>query len=128
MARYAPSAGDARPLVEAAGQQPAGFRARCNELRGERGIPPEQQIGHALFMLQRIGDDDDASPKLDVPLNERKLRQVVRFSVLPYVRELLTMQLGQPDTDLLRQIDELLLQCINKSAVATQPEPIVGNP
>jgi MoxR-like ATPase len=55
---------------------------------GEHGIPPEQQIGHALFILQRIGEDDDVSPKLDVPLNERKLRQIVRFSVLPYVREL----------------------------------------
>ena len=114
------------------GNNPLGFEptslALCNQLLGEHGIPPEQQIGHALFMLQRIGEDDDASPKLDVPLSERKLRQIVRFSVLPYVRELLTMQFGQPDTDLLRQIDEMLLQCINKKAVASLPEPIVGNP
>ena len=114
------------------GNNPLGFEhtslERCNKLLGDRGIPPEQQIGHALFMLQRIGRDDEASPNLDVPLNERKLRQIVRFSVLPYVRELLTMQFGQPDTELLRQIDELLLQCIYNKAAVKQPEPIVGKP
>jgi hypothetical protein len=114
------------------GNNPLGFEstslARCNQLLGDHGIPPEQQIGHALFMLQRTGEDDDASPKLDVPLNERKLRQIVRFSVVPYVRELLTMQFGQPDTDLLRQIEEMLLRCINDKAEATQLEPSVGKP
>ena len=48
-------------------------------------------------MLQRTAEDEDASPDLDKPLNEKRLRQVVRFSVLPYVRELLTMQFGQAD-------------------------------
>jgi hypothetical protein len=114
------------------GNNPLGFEptslARCNELLGEHGIPPEQQIGHALFMLQRIGEDDDASHKLDVPLNERKLRQIVRFSVLPYVRELLTMQLGQPVTDLLDQIEQLLLHCANNKPGISHPEPIIGKP
>ena len=113
------------------GNNPLGFNStsltRCNQLLGEHGIPTEQQIGHALFMLQRVGKDEDTSPKLDVPLNEHKLRQIVRFSVLPYIRELLTMQFGQPDTDLLRQIDELLLQCINRKADATHRDTIDGN-
>jgi hypothetical protein len=78
------------------GNNPLGFEPtsleRCNQLLENRGIPPEQQIGHALFMLQRVDRDDDASPNLDVPLNERKLRQIVRYTVLPYVRELLMMQ------------------------------------
>ena len=114
------------------GNNPLGFEptslSRCNELLGAHGIPPEQQIGHALFMLQRIGKDDEASPKLDVPLNESKLRQIVRFSVLPYVCELLTMQFGQADPELLREIDELLLQCINRKATDVQPEPNDGKP
>jgi 5-methylcytosine-specific restriction endonuclease McrBC GTP-binding regulatory subunit McrB len=114
------------------GNNPLGFETKslseCNQLLGDRGIPPEQQIGHALFMLQRIGKDDETSPRLDVPLSERKLRQIVRFSVLPYVRELLTMQFGQPDTDLLRQIDELLLQCLNGKPATTQPDPVDGKP
>ncbi len=42
--------------------------------------------GHALFMLQRTARDDEASPSLDIPLSEKQLRQIVRFSVLPYVR------------------------------------------
>jgi hypothetical protein len=113
------------------GNNPLGFEhtslVRCNKLLEAHGIPPEQQIGHALFMLQRIGRDDEASPSLDVPLNERKLRQIIRFSVLPYVRELLTMQFGQPDEELLRQIGEVLLQCVNNRAVAPA-EPIDGEP
>ena len=114
------------------GNNPLGFEAtsltRCNQLLGEHGIPPEQQIGHALFMMQRIGKDDETSPELDVPLSERKLRQIVRFSVVPYVRELLTMQFGQPDMDLMRQIEELLLQCVSRKSSATHREPIDGNP
>lgn len=109
------------------GNNPLGFGAtalvRCNELLAEHGIPPEQQIGHALFMLQRTAEDDEASPKLDIPLSEKQLRQVVRFSVVPYLRELLTMQFGQADADLLRQISELLLDCVEGRVVASQPEP-----
>jgi 5-methylcytosine-specific restriction endonuclease McrBC GTP-binding regulatory subunit McrB len=69
------------------GNNPLGFEAaalvRCNELLAERGIPPEQQIGHALFMLQRRAEDDEASPSLGIPLSNRQLPQIVRFSVLP---------------------------------------------
>ena len=99
------------------GNNPLGFKAsalaQCNALLAEHGIPPEQQIGHALFMLQRTAEDDDASPDLDKPLNAKRLRQVVRFSVLPYVRELLTMQFGQADNVLLQQIASTLLACID---------------
>jgi hypothetical protein len=99
------------------GNNPLGFQAsalgQCNALLAEHGIPPEQQIGHALFMLQRTAEDEDASPDLDKPLNEKRLRQVVRFSVLPYVRELLTMQFGQADDVLLQQIAGTLLACID---------------
>ena len=87
---------------------------RVNDVLEEHGIPPEQHIGHALFMLQRRGEDDVTSPMLDIPLSERRLRQIVRFSVVPYVRELLTMQFGQADSDLLRQIEDLLLECVHR--------------
>ena len=109
------------------GNNPIGFGAtalvRCNELLAEHGIPPEQQIGHALFMLQRTAEDDKASPELDIPLSEKQLRQIVRFSVLPYLRELLTMQFGQADTDLLGTISELLLHCVDGQVAASQPGP-----
>lgn len=65
-------------------------------------------------MLQRRGEDDVTSPMLDIPLSEKRLRQIVRFSVVPYVRELLTMQFGQADPDLLRQIEDLLLECVDR--------------
>ncbi len=104
------------------GNNPLGFGAtalvRCNELLAEHGIPPEQQIGHALFMLQRTAEDDEASPKLDIPLSEKQLRQIVRFSVLPYLRELLTMQFGKADADLLQQISDLLLHCVDGRVAA----------
>lgn len=100
------------------GNNPLGFKAqslvRVNEVLEEHGIPPEQHIGHALFMLQRRGEDDVTSPMLDIPLSEKRLRQIVRFSVVPYVRELLTMQFGQADPDLLRQIEDLLLECVDR--------------
>ena len=107
------------------GNNPLGFEAsslaRCNELLEERGIPPEQQIGHALFMLQRVDGDDQASPQRDVPLSERKLRQIVRFSVLPYVRELLTLQLGKADDQLLQQIADELLKCLERKPAENAP-------
>ena len=114
------------------GNNPLGFEsaslARCNQLLGERGIPPEQQIGHALFMLQRIGKNDEVDQNLDIPLHERKLRQIVKFSVLPYVHELLAMQFGQSDAGLLQQVEELLLQCLNRTDVLTQPELTIDEP
>ena len=106
------------------GNNPLGFQAstlaRCNDLLAQHGIPPEQQIGHALFMLQRIAEDEEASPKLDIPLSAKQLRQIVRFSVLPYVRELLTMQFGQADENLLNQISGLLLQCVDDAVTGQQ--------
>ena len=114
------------------GNNPLGFNAsalvRCNELLGEHGIPPEQQIGHALFMLQRTAEDDESSPKLDIPLSERQLRQIVRFSVVPYVRELLTMQFGQADVDLLQQVSNLLLDCVDGRNAAILSEPSDAQP
>ena len=62
-------------------------------------------------MLERTAEDEATSSDLGIPLNAKRLRQVVRFSVLPYVRELLTMQFGQADQTLLQQIADLLLQC-----------------
>lgn len=102
------------------GNNPLGFKdaalAMCNTLLSEHGIPPEQQIGHAMFMMQRTAEDEDASLGLDKPLNEKRLRQIVRFSVLPYVRELLTMQFGQANEVLLQQIGSQLLSCIDANA------------
>jgi hypothetical protein len=98
------------------GNNPLGFKAdslaQVNQVLVDHGIPPEQHIGHALFMLQRRGEDDATSPMLDIPLSERRLRQIVRFSVVPYVRELLTMQFGQADSD-------LLLECVEQPASVT---------
>ena len=101
---------------------PASTLAHCNDLLAEHGIPPEQQIGHALFMLQRTAEDEEASPKLDIPLSEKQLRQIVRYSVLPYVRELLTMQFGQADENLLNQISSSLLQCVDGTVSGQQTD------
>ena len=106
------------------GNNPVRFQAatlaRCNELLNEHGIPPEQQIGHALFMLERTAENEATSSDLGIPLNAKRLRQVVRFSALPYVRELLTMQFGQADQTLLQQICDLLLECVG-DLKASQP-------
>ena len=44
------------------GNNPVGFMAsslaECNELLAKRGIPAEQHIGHALFMIQETSADD----------------------------------------------------------------------
>jgi 5-methylcytosine-specific restriction protein B len=109
------------------GNNPLGFQAaalaRCNELLAARGVPPEQQIGHALFMLQRTADDDEASPSLDIPLSDRQLRQIVQFSVLPYVRELMMLQFGKADTELEQQIGDALLKCVDRSEGVLAAEP-----
>jgi MoxR-like ATPase len=114
------------------GNNPLGFQAsalaRCNELLAEHGILPEQHIGHALFMLQRTAEDDEVSPKLDKPLSEKQLRQIVKFSVLPYVRELLTMQFGQADANLQQQISDLLLQCVEHRNAAAPSESTDDQP
>ena len=74
------------------GMNPAGFDASAlravNDLLGAHGVPPEQQIGHALFMGGASSGEDGEPAGADAPLTDRRLRQVVQFSVLPYVREL----------------------------------------
>jgi hypothetical protein len=96
------------------GNNPAKFRSNdlrlCNQLLEERGIPPEQQVGHALFMLQTFGSE--SQPSVDKPLVAEALRRIVRFSVLPYVRELCVMQFGRTDNELVSQVKEVLLNCI----------------
>jgi len=96
------------------GNNPAKFSAdslkKCNLLLEDRGIRVEQQIGHALFMLQTFGSETQA-PK-DKPLIPEALRRIVRFSVIPYVKELCVMQLGRVDAGLVTQIEQTLLACI----------------
>src|SRR5205085_3223957 len=99
------------------GRNPAGFQAdalrACNELLGSHGVPPEQQIGHALFMGAGGAGDDGEPAGADAPLTEKRLRQVVRFGVLPYVRELAREVLpangGAEQDELERRIEFLLL-------------------
>jgi hypothetical protein len=96
------------------GNNPAKFRSNdlrlCNQLLEERGIPPEQQVGHALFMLQTFGSE--SQPSVDKPLVPEALRRIVRFSVLPYVRELCVMQFGRTDNELVNQVEAILLNCL----------------
>jgi len=96
------------------GNNPIGFRAdtlqACNKLLQDHGFPPEQHIGHALFMLNQA---DASGSARDVPLTEKHLKQIVQFSVLPYVRELLLTQFGRLETDIIAQIRAMLLMCVN---------------
>lgn len=96
------------------GNNPAKFRSddlrTCNQLLEEKGIPPEQQVGHALFMLQTFGSE--SQPSVDKPLVPEALRRIVRFSVLPYVRELCVMQFGRTDNELISRVEEILLRCL----------------
>jgi hypothetical protein len=85
----------------------------------ERGISPEQQIGHALFMMQTSGNDNEESG--DKPLIAAALRRIVRYSVLPYVRELCIMQFGRPERELESQIESTLLRCVSGGM---QPSPL----
>jgi hypothetical protein len=94
------------------GNNPIGFNSsslqECNELLTKVGIPSQQHIGHALFMLQGSSADDSVLPE-DVPLTEKHLQRIVKFSVLPYVRELLTTQLGQANDEVVTKIGNILL-------------------
>ena len=96
------------------GNNPAKFRSNdlrlCNQLLEERGIPREQHVGHALFMLQTFGSE--SQPSVDKPLVAEALRRIVRFSVLPYVRELCVMQFGRTDNELVSQVEAVLLKCL----------------
>jgi hypothetical protein len=98
------------------GNNPAGFSAdalsRCNEILSSRGIPKEQHIGHALFMMHEADSSESTAVGQDVPLTERHLRQIVRFSVLPYVKELFVTQFGQVDDGVSQSIESRLLSCV----------------
>ncbi|MDG2013966.1 MAG: AAA family ATPase, partial [Pirellulaceae bacterium] len=108
-----------RRWLKRAGNNPVGFDhsqlAQCNELLSNRGISPEQHIGHALFMAQESGVDDESETPGDIPLTENHLRRIVKFSVIPYVEELLVTQFGQVDGDLIRVINDKLLSCLSES-------------
>ncbi|PQO37836.1 hypothetical protein DTL21_07805 [Bremerella cremea] len=105
------------------GNNPIGFKsstlAECNALLHERGILPEQHIGHALFMTQKSDVDDETAAPDDIPLSEKHLRRIVQFSVMPYVRELLTAQFGQHDDNLESMIEAKLLSCLEKADSST---------
>lgn len=102
------------------GNNPSHFSAdslqQCNMLLADRGIPVQQHVGHALFMVQTFGSD--TKPAADKPLLPEALRRIVRFSVLPYLEELCLMQFGRPDSDLVRLAQEALLQCLEASNAA----------
>ena len=99
------------------GNNPSGFSSdalkECNQILENRGITPEQQVGHALFMVQTFGNESMAPE--DKPLVPAALRRIVHHSVLPYVRELCVMQLGKTDKNLESQIRHHLLECVSHS-------------
>jgi len=101
------------------GNNPVGFKssslAECNELLAKRGIPAEQHIGHALFMIQETSADDSFLAQ-DLPLTEKHLRRVVQFSVIPYIRELFTTQCGMADEEIVGQMRNILLKCLSSAA------------
>ena len=86
----------------------------CNKVLSVHGIPKEQHIGHALFMTRKSDSDDDTSFGKDQPLTERHLRQIVTFSVLPYVEELFLTQTGKVDDGVVQSINDLLLSCLKE--------------
>ena len=88
---------------------------QCNQLLEEQGIQPDQQIGHALFMIQTFGNESQASQ--DKPLVAEALRRIVLYSVVPYVSELCMMQLGRIDSNLIAKIQQKLLSCLNDSSL-----------
>jgi uncharacterized protein (DUF2461 family) len=105
--------------LDRVGNNPIGFKSsaleQCNDVLAKRGIPPEQHIGHALFMVQESDTDDETGMALDIPLTEKHLRRIVQFSVLPYVRELFATQFGQVDEELIGVIRSNLLACLNEA-------------
>lgn len=110
------------------GNNPSGFTSdalrQCNQMLEERGISPEQQIGHALFMMQTSGNDSKESG--DKPLIPAALRRIVRYSVLPYVRELCIMQFGRPERELEAQIESTLLRCVSGGMQASPLDDTAG--
>ena len=64
-------------------------------------------------MLQTFGSE--TQPSTDKPLVPEALKRIVRFSVLPYVRELCVMQFGRTDMELAARIEQILLSCLSES-------------
>ena len=84
------------------GRNPCKFSAEalreCNSwLAKTHGILRDQQIGHALFMPSTSTDGDGA-------LSAEMIRRVVRYSVVPYVRELL-LERGRDPEAALKQVE-----------------------
>ncbi len=119
-----PDAAALRTWLDRPGNNPAGFSADaltlCNNILSNRGIPKEQHIGHALFMMQESESSDGTSSGQDVPLTERHLRRIVRFGVLPYVKELFVTQFGQVDDAVIQTIEGQLLSCVAGEDMRTQ--------
>jgi len=90
---------------------------QCNQLLEEQGIQPDQQVGHALFMMQTFGNESQASQ--DKPLVPEALRRIVLYSVVPYVKELCMMQLGRVDVSLVNKIQQTLLFCLDDTSAAS---------
>ncbi len=61
--------------------------------------------------MTQSSEGDDDTPQ-DVPLTKGQLQRIVKFSVLPYIQELFATQYGQPDEEILRGSEELLLSCL----------------
>jgi hypothetical protein len=112
-----------------AGNNPARFRSSdlrdCNLLLEHRGVPPEQQVGHALFMLQTFGSENQ--PSVDKPLVVEALQRIVRFSVVPYIRELCVMQFGRVDSELVSQVEAVLLNCLDNTDPVVVDEENLDN-
>jgi hypothetical protein len=98
---------------------------QCNQLLEEQGIQPDQQIGHALFMIQTFGNESQASQ--DKPLVAEALRRIVLYSVVPYVSELCMMQLGRIDFNLVAKIQQKLLSCLNDSSLSAAGNDVESN-
>jgi len=111
-----PHAESLQRWLDRLGNNPVGFNAsslaECNELLAKRGVPAEQHIGHALFMIQETSSDDGFLAQ-DIPLTEKHLRRVVQFSVIPYIRELFTTQFGMVDEEIVNQMRSILLKCLS---------------
>ena len=107
-----PDAFALKTWLERPGNNPIKFDAaslvECNAILSNRGIPKEQHIGHALFMTQESESSDISLIGQDVPLTERHLKRIVRFSVLPYVKELFVTQFGQVDDGAMLAIEQQL--------------------
>lgn len=74
----------------------------CNVwLEQEHKIAREQQVGHALFMPA----SQTARGDVAVPLTGGSIRRIVRYSVAPYVRELL-LERGRDPSSVLAKLDE----------------------